>query len=254
MANHDLPLVTIIIPTYNRFDCLLNALDSAKNQTYENTEIIVVNDRSTQEEYYNYDYSGCTVVHLDKNSKARFGHASPGGYQRNVGMKLGTGVYYAFLDDDDYWMPDKIEKQVAGLLENPGAKMSCTDAYWGKGAFLPMNISKYVLYNKQKYFNTLKSIYKRKQKEHLFPDVDTGGFPKLWTAEFVNTHNCLIASSVMIDASVVKAVGNFTNKLWAPDHEYWKRILNDGGDNITCLYLDEPLLYYDGGHGGGQNY
>ena len=120
MGKNDLPLVTIIIPTYNRFDCLLNALDSAKNQTYINTEIIVVNDRSTQEEYYNYDYPGCIVVHLDKNSKARFGHASPGGYQRNVGMKLGTGVYYAFLDDDDYWMPDKIEKQVAPQAAQSG--------------------------------------------------------------------------------------------------------------------------------------
>ena len=115
MEKNDLPLVTIIIASYNRFDCLLNALDSAKNQTYENTEIIVVNDRSTQEEYYNYDYPDCNVIHLNKNSKTLFGHASPGGYQRNAGMRLGLGKYYAFLDDDDYWMPDKIEKQVAGL-------------------------------------------------------------------------------------------------------------------------------------------
>jgi len=245
-------LVSIIIPTYNRFDFFLNALDSAKNQTYQNTEIIVVNDRSTEEAYYLYDYPNCTVIHLDKNSKQRFGHASPGGYQRSVAMKIATGKYIAFLDDDDYWMPDKIEKQIQALQKHSEAKMCCTDAYWGHGPFIPINIEKYILYNKKKYFNTLKSIYKRKGKDHLFPDSITKSFPQIWTQEFMNTHNCCIASSVMIDADIVKTTGVFTNQLWAPDHEYWKRILET--EKTNCVYIDEPLLYYDGGHGGGQNY
>ena len=46
------PLISVIIPTYNRFEYLTNAIDSVQNQTYKNFEIIVVNDESTQKEYY----------------------------------------------------------------------------------------------------------------------------------------------------------------------------------------------------------
>jgi len=45
-------------------------------------------------------------------------------------------------------------------------------------------------------------------------------------------------------------IGDFTNQLWAPDYEYWKRVI----EHTNCVYIDEPLLYYDGGHGGGQQY
>ena len=48
--------VSVIIPTYNRFKYLLNAIESVKNQNYKNIEIIIVNDCSIQKEYYNYDF------------------------------------------------------------------------------------------------------------------------------------------------------------------------------------------------------
>ena len=51
----DIPLVSVIIPTYNRFSYLLNTINSVKNQTYKNIEIIVVNDNSIQKEYYEYE-------------------------------------------------------------------------------------------------------------------------------------------------------------------------------------------------------
>jgi glycosyltransferase involved in cell wall biosynthesis len=47
--------VSVIVPTYNRFNYLMNTIESIKKQTYKNLEIILVNDKSTQEEYYNYD-------------------------------------------------------------------------------------------------------------------------------------------------------------------------------------------------------
>ena len=95
-------LVTVIIPTYNRFTFLLNAVESVRQQTHKNIELIIVNDCSTQEEYYTHKFDKCIVINLDKNSKARFGKTSPGGYQRSVGMKIASGKYIAFLDDDDY--------------------------------------------------------------------------------------------------------------------------------------------------------
>ena len=236
-------LITVIIPTYNRFEYLLHTLESVKNQTYKNVEIIIVNDCSTQEEYYNYKFEGCTVINLDKNSKKRFGHASPGGFQRSVGMKIANGQYIAFVDDDDYWMPDKLEKQV-GAMHNSGCLISCTDGYFGNGIY--DSSKKYILYNKQRYQNTIKGIFHRKGKGELMKD----GFPRIWNKEFVSTHNCSIASSIMIHKSVIDKVGYFSNQLWAPDYDYWLKAVN----HTDMLYLDEPLLYYDTGHGGGQNY
>ena len=64
--------VSVIIPTYNRFSYLLNAINSIKEQTYSNIEIIVVNDCSTQKEYYEHDWSDIKIIHLEKNSKDKF--------------------------------------------------------------------------------------------------------------------------------------------------------------------------------------
>ncbi len=58
--------ISIIIPTYNRFNYLLNTIQSIKKQTYSNIEIIVVNDKSTQKDYYNYDWknNNIKIIHL----------------------------------------------------------------------------------------------------------------------------------------------------------------------------------------------
>jgi len=236
-------LVTVIIPTYNRFDYLLKAIQSVRNQNYKNIELIIVNDCSSQSEYYNYKFENCIVINLDKNSKKRFGHASPGGYQRTQGMKIASGEYIAFLDDDDYWLPDKLEKQIS-TMEETKCLISCTDGYYGAGLYDPTK--KYIIYNKEKWQNCIRGIYNRKGKGELMKD----GFPKIWTKEFVNVHNCSIASSVVIHRSLIEKIGYFGNGLWAPDYEYWKRAIN----HSNLVYLDEPLLYWDSGHGDGQNY
>jgi glycosyltransferase involved in cell wall biosynthesis len=61
-------LVSVIIPTYNRFKFVLNTIESVKNQTYKNFEIIVINDCSTEKEYYTYDwntqYPDIKIIHL----------------------------------------------------------------------------------------------------------------------------------------------------------------------------------------------
>ena len=236
-------LVSIIIPTYNRFKYLLNAIESAKNQTYKNKEIIIVNDGSKQDEYYNYKFEGCIVVHLDKNSKERFGKASPGGYQRSVGMKVANGKYYAFLDDDDYWFPEKIEKQI-NSMKRTNCKMSCTDGLFGKGIYDPNK--SYRKYNKEHYINVIKNIYNRNGKGNLMEN----GYPEIWNEEFLNVHNCCIASTVMIHKDIVDKIGNFSNNNWAPDWEYWKRVIK----NTDCVYVDEPLLHWDSGSGDGKLY
>ena len=67
----DMDTVSVIIPSFNRFNYVLNTIKSIKEQSYKVHEIIVVNDCSTQQEYYNYDWEslGVIIVHLKKNSK-----------------------------------------------------------------------------------------------------------------------------------------------------------------------------------------
>ena len=109
--------VSVIIPTFNRFKYLLNTLNSVKNQTHNNLEIIVINDKSTQKEYYSYDWkaNNINIIHLEKNSKDIFGYGCVG-YVRNKGIEKSTGKYIAFCDDDDIWFPNKIELQIVLLL------------------------------------------------------------------------------------------------------------------------------------------
>tara|TARA_Y100000816_G_scaffold287578_1_gene270568 strand:- start:5913 stop:6632 length:720 start_codon:yes stop_codon:yes gene_type:complete len=235
--------VSIIIPTYNRFKYLLKAVESAQNQTYKNIEIIIVNDGSSQEEYYTHRFEGCIVINMDINTKKRFGKASPGGFQRSIGMKIATGDYFAFLDDDDYWFPTKIAKQVEAMKKH-NCKMSCTDGLFGKGIYDPNK--HYRKYNKEHYMNIIKNIFNRQNKGHLM----SNGFPLIWNEEFLNTHNCCIASSVIVHKNIVKIIGYFLNVNWAPDWEYWKRIIKF----TDCVYLDEPLLHWDSGSGDGKLY
>jgi glycosyltransferase involved in cell wall biosynthesis len=125
--------ISAIIPTYNRFEYLLNAVSSIKKQTHKDIEIIVINDRSTQKEYYEYDFGDIKIIHLEQNSIEKFGYPCAG-RARTVGMKQASGEYIAFLDDDDSWLPQKIEKQLE-VMKNTGCEMSCTESFFGSGFY-----------------------------------------------------------------------------------------------------------------------
>lgn len=107
------PLVSIIIPTYNRTEYLKYTLESVINQTYPATEIIVVDDGSpnTKTQTLCQHYKNVAYYKIENSG----GPATP----RNFGFKQSKGQYIAFLDDDDLWLPDKLSKQVKILEENP---------------------------------------------------------------------------------------------------------------------------------------
>ena len=64
------PKVSVIIPSYNRFNYLLEALESVKIQNYSNLEVLVINDGSTQEDYYRHNFdSDIQIIHLKENQK-----------------------------------------------------------------------------------------------------------------------------------------------------------------------------------------
>ena len=101
-------LVSVIIPTRNRFNYLKLAIESVLLQTWKNIEIIIVDEASSDEsvEYLNHlAYKG-TII-LIRNEKP-----TGGGNARNLGIAKASGYYIAFLDDDDTWLPVMIEMQV----------------------------------------------------------------------------------------------------------------------------------------------
>ncbi|MGB8841025.1 MAG: glycosyltransferase family A protein [Aliidongia sp.] len=105
------PLVSIVIPTYNRVATIARALDSVIGQSHRPLEIIVVDDGSTDETLAAIDHEACpvplTVISL--------GHNEGAAAARNHGITLARGDFVAFLDSDDEWQPDKIAKQLAAL-------------------------------------------------------------------------------------------------------------------------------------------
>ncbi|TDW47151.1 glycosyltransferase involved in cell wall biosynthesis [Flavobacterium sp. 270] len=106
------PLITVIIPTFNREEYLENAIESVVNQSYGNIEILVIDDGSDN----NYAETIC-----NKYPNCTYFYKQNGGLSsaRNYGINLSKGEYIAFLDDDDFWKSSKIEKQIKILLENP---------------------------------------------------------------------------------------------------------------------------------------
>lgn len=109
----DLPLVSVIIPTHDRPDFLKKTLQSIAEQTYKNIEIIVVsNGVNKNNEKSAKEFNDPRIIYIDQEDSG--GPASP----RNHGIRIAKGTYVAFCDDDDIWMPEKIEKQVKVLEKN----------------------------------------------------------------------------------------------------------------------------------------
>jgi glycosyltransferase involved in cell wall biosynthesis len=236
--------VSAIIPTYNRFVYLMNAIQSIKNQTYENIEIIVVNDCSTQKEYYEYDWSGnnITILHLDKNTKEIFGFPCAA-FVRNKGIHISNGKYISFCDDDDIWLPKKIELQIFSMKEN-NCKMSSTDGFIGDGVY--DSNKTYKMHNKECCYEYVNNIHKLRGNFYL-----EQGFPKIWNLEFLKHHNFIICSSVIMEKEILEKIEYFRYiKPPGEDYDCWLKAL----EHTSSIYISEPCFYYDGGHGDGQHY
>lgn len=114
--------VSVIIPFYNGVQWLFEAVQSALDQTYRNVEIIVVNDGSKENVSGFLERYGDRIVYRYQENQ---GVAAA----RNHAMKIATGDYFAFLDSDDAWLPEKLDKQIC-FMESVGAKWSHTGFYY----------------------------------------------------------------------------------------------------------------------------
>ena len=233
-------LVSIVIPSFNRYITLKRTVDSIKEQTYKNIEIIVVNDGSTDQRYYENTIEGITMINLPENSKIKFGFPNLG-YVINQGLYIAKGQYIGIIGDDDVYLPTKIEEQINVLSKNE--YFICgTDGYHFHVDFDKNNLDKYSNCRYIKHMHI--DLYKKMLNLPLNSE-----FPTLWSYEMLSIHNFAIASSIVFNRCLLESVGYFDetiNVLGMEDWNYWKRAVQKVG---FMYYIDKPLVAYDLSHG-----
>ncbi len=191
------PLVSIIIPVYNGSNYMREAIDSALNQTYDNIEVLVINDGSTDE---------TESIALSYGDKIRYYKKENGGVSTalNYGLKMMKGDFFSWLSHDDKYLPEKIETQVKKYLELNDKKVivkshSC-------------NIdcdSNIVAGNKKEYKNV--NLSEKDSINLLLSNGSLGG------------------CNLLIPKEVFDKCGGFNEKLrYIQDFDMWLRILTVG--------------------------
>lgn len=181
-----MPLFSVIIPAYNRFESLKKAVESVKGQSLTDHEIIVVDDGSTDD----------TPLIKEIYPDIRYIHRENRGVSsaRNTGIRESSAEWIAFLDSDDTWLPGKLETQLTFIREHPGIRLHQTEEIWIRGG-VRVNPG-------------------RKHKK-------TGGYIFRESLEL-----CLISpSAVVMHRSLFEQYGMFDERLMAcEDYDLWLRI------------------------------
>lgn len=181
------PLISVIIPTYNRAWCLPRAIDSVLGQSFRDFELIVVDDGSNDET--------ALVVAAYGDALRVIRQANRGvSAARNAGIAVARGVWIALLDSDDHWLPVKLETQLEWLAAHTDYRICQTEELWIRDG---------------KRVNPKKRH--RKHGGHIFERC----LPL-----------CLVSpSAVMIDRHLLNEVGGFDEELPAcEDYDLWLRI------------------------------
>ena len=199
--------VSVIIPTYNRKNLLKRALHSVSNQTFIPREIIVVDDGSSD---------GTKDWVLERFPYVRYIYQDNSGVSsaRNAGIKEAKGSWIAFLDSDDEWMPDKLEKQEIAINDSKEAWLCHTNEIWIRNGVRVNQMKKHQKYGGDVFENCL--------------DI------------------CRISpSSALIKKEVFEMVGLFDESLKVcEDYDLWLRITSV----LPIIFLDQPLIIKYGGH------
>jgi glycosyltransferase involved in cell wall biosynthesis len=200
--------VSVIVLTYNRAHLVTGTIDSILNQTFRDLELIIVDNCSADDtekvitgyadgriRYYRHDNGGVIAVN------------------RNYGIDRARGEYIAFCDDDDLWLPDKLEKQLPEFSKDDRLGLVCTNA---------------------EIFNE---------------DGDLGAFHSAglsdadFTLKSLIFANLIICSSVLVKKSTINDVGVMDTSpaiFTAEDFELWLRIAR----KYRIKYIDLPLVKY----------
>lgn len=196
------PLVSIIVPTYNSAVYLREAIDSALAQTYRGVEIIVIDDGSTDN---TKKILGPYII--DKKIKYIYQANRGLSGARNTGIKVARGEFIALLDADDIFLPNKIERQVLHMINNPTCDMSYCDLYhfWD-----------------DRPNELLKLNYKYYSGRDVFPNLLRKSF--------------IAPVTVVFRKKVFEKYGYFNEEIrqYAEDFDFWLR-LSYRGANICFL-------------------
>ncbi len=201
-----MPRVSVIIPTYNRRDLVQLTIDSALAQTFTDSEIIVVDDGST-------DNTG-EMLRARYDSQIRYEYQTNQGESaaRNRALQLAQGEYIALLDSDDLWFPDKIEKEVRRLDAEPQAGLVFCEAWLIDAAG--------------------ERLADRPEGQGVTPD-------DLSLEKMVFVNQIGGPSTTLIRRSTLDAVGGFDSEIrFGEDWDVWLQML------VRCYhvaYLPEPL-------------
>lgn len=202
------PLVSIVIPVYNGSNYMCEAIDSALAQTYENCEVIVVNDGST-------DDGKTEDIARSYGNRIRYYHKENGGVATamNLGIQKMKGEYFSWLSHDDIFYPDKIKLQVDAISKSGDPT---TIAY---GSFVNWDMDK----NEKGKVNLL-DLYDRNQ-------LEAGCFAVVFLA--------IHGSTVLIHRKHFERVGVYDTELLATqDSEFLFRAMR----GQRSVFLDEPLI------------
>jgi glycosyltransferase involved in cell wall biosynthesis len=200
------PLVSIILPTYNRLPLLREAVESVRAQTMTDWELIVIDDEST-------DGSVEYVERIGDNRMRvlRTQHRGDPETLRNVGAKRASAAWIAFLDSDDRWHPEKLERQLALHIASPALRWSYTN-------------------------RTMLEVHGKPSKRAFRSWTPVAG----WVLEAVITRTANIAlPSVMVARDAFDAVGGFDERIHAGgDYDLWLRL----AERYECGVLPEALV------------
>jgi glycosyltransferase involved in cell wall biosynthesis len=202
-------LVSIIIPTFNRCEYIIDAIESVFDQTYTDYEIIIVDDGSTDE----------TQEKLKPfQNKIRYIYQENLGpaYARNRGIYESSGDYIAFLDSDDIWLPDKLELQTALLKTKREVGLVYSDAY--------------------RMYGSTGTIEKDTEFVRLRP-YSGWIFEKLFLDNFIHTSTAIVRRECLDKIGIFDEKTNFVP---AEDYDLWLRIAT----KYEFDYVDRPLVKY----------
>ena len=207
------PLVSVIIPTYNRSQLVIRAIRNALDQTYKNTEIVIVDDGSTDDTQHALRSFG------DRIRVIRQANRGPSS-ARNRGLEIAQGEIIAFQDSDDLWMATKLERQVS-LLERAGPSVPCCIC----------NAEMHFAERSPTTSFKLAAI-ESKLEEGIWVNV----------AEVLATTFILFNQCAAIRRDALARVGGFDESLTLmEDYDYALRLALDGG---SWIFTSEPLVVW----------